>query len=114
VISTIPLTQRPHALAINPAGTIAVTANLDDGTASIVNLSTGSEVVIPTGVYPAAALITPDGTRALIHNNGRVLPSDPYGKLTVINLATNTVERQITPTGFSNISAAINFEWHAL
>jgi YVTN family beta-propeller protein len=114
VIKAIPLTQHPHALAINPAGTIAVTANMSDGTASIVNLGTGSEVVIPTGVYPGTALITPDGTRALIHNHGRVLVSDPYGKLTVINLSTNAIEREINGIGFSNISASITPEWDSV
>jgi YVTN family beta-propeller protein len=110
-INSYALSGHPHSLAVSPNGAIAVTANMYEGTASIVDLATGAEVVLPTGIFPSRALITPDGARALIHNSGRETTASPYGKLTVIDLATNTIEREIEPTGFTNTSLSINFEW---
>ena len=114
LIASIPLSGSPQSVAINPAGTIAVTANLYEGTASIVNLTTGTEVAtVATGPFPATALITPDGTRALVHNNGRVGTSGPFGTLSVIDLASATVERTIT-TGSSVTTFTATFEWSAI
>jgi YVTN family beta-propeller protein len=114
LIAAVPLSGSPQSVAVNPAGTLAVTANLYEGTASIVNLTTRTETAtVPTGPFPATALITPDGTRALIHNNGRVGSSGPFGSLSVINLATNAVERTIT-TGDSVQTFSVTFEWEGV
>jgi DNA-binding beta-propeller fold protein YncE len=71
VIATLTLGMKPSGMAINPAGTLALVANRDDGTLSVLSIK-GKEVkVIDTVSVGSAAddvtgvTITLDGKRAL-------------------------------------------------
>lgn len=112
LVRAIPLSGSPQSLAINPAGTRAVTANLFEGTASIVDLTAGAEILtLPAGPSPSLVKITPSGSRAVVLS-GFTLGQTGDGLLTVINLATNTVERAVVvPQGVTGFS--INFESQA-
>lgn len=71
VIATLTLGKRPSGMAINPAGTLALVANRDDGTISVLSIA-GKEVKVTDTVSLGAGTdqvttvaITPDGKRAL-------------------------------------------------
>jgi DNA-binding beta-propeller fold protein YncE len=70
VIATLNLGKKPSGLAINAAGTMALVANRDDGTVSVLSIS-GKEVKVTDTVTVGAAsdgvatvAITPDGKSA--------------------------------------------------
>jgi DNA-binding beta-propeller fold protein YncE len=76
VISTLNLGKRPSGIAINPAGTLALVANRDDGTISVLSIA-GKEVKVTDTVSIGAGpdqvtvvAITPDGKRALAAKSG--------------------------------------------
>ncbi len=109
LIKAIPLSGSPSGVAITPDGTKAVTANLFEGTASIVDLTTGVELLtLPAGPSPSTVSISPSGGRAIVHSGGVIGVGGP-GTLTVINLATSTVERTID-TQIPVAAFGINFE----
>jgi DNA-binding beta-propeller fold protein YncE len=71
VITTLNLGKKPSGMAINNAGTMALVANRDDGTVSVLSIN-GKEVkVVDTvtigaaGDSVSAVAITPDGKTAL-------------------------------------------------
>jgi DNA-binding beta-propeller fold protein YncE len=70
VIATLNLGKKPSGLAINTAGTMALVANRDDGTVSVLSIN-GKEVKVTDTVMVGAAsdgvaavAITPDGKSA--------------------------------------------------
>jgi DNA-binding beta-propeller fold protein YncE len=76
VIATLTLGKRPSGMAINPAGTLALVANRDDGTISVLSIA-GKEVKVTDTVSVGAGAdhvttvaITPDGKRALAAKSG--------------------------------------------
>ena len=71
VINTLSLGKKPSGMAINNAGTMALVANRDDGTVSVLSIN-GKEVKVADTVTIGAAgdsvsavAITPDGKTAL-------------------------------------------------
>jgi DNA-binding beta-propeller fold protein YncE len=71
IIATLTLGKKPSGMAINAAGTLALVANRDDGTISVLSIK-GNEVKVTDTVSVGAAAdnvsavtITPDGKRAL-------------------------------------------------
>jgi YVTN family beta-propeller protein len=77
VIDTLHLGKRASGMAINAAGTLALVANRDDGTVSVLSIN-GKEVKITdtvtvgTGAADSVSTvaITPDGKRALVAKSG--------------------------------------------
>jgi len=67
-VLTIPVTGSPNDVAIGPSSTIAVTANIFEDTASIVDLVAGEETdVVELGCdQPGEVEIAPDGTFAIV------------------------------------------------
>jgi DNA-binding beta-propeller fold protein YncE len=72
VASTLHLGKRPSGMAINNTGNLALVANRDDGTVSVLSIS-GKDVKVTdtvsvgaAGDGVAAVAITPDGKRALV------------------------------------------------
>lgn len=95
VIRTYALSgQFPIAMDITPDGTRMVIAYYTEDTAAVLDLSSGSEVLVAVGNGPGTVDITPDGTRALV---GCVQEST----VDVIDLATNTLERFIASPSFT-------------
>jgi YVTN family beta-propeller protein len=72
IIATLNLGKRPSGMAINPAGTLALVTNRDDGTVSVLSIEGKTVKVIDTITVGAntdqvsAVAITPDGRRALV------------------------------------------------
>jgi 6-phosphogluconolactonase (cycloisomerase 2 family) len=72
IIATLNLGKRPSGMAINPAGTLALVTNRDDGTVSVLSIEGKTVKVIDTitvGVNTdqvSAVAITPDAKRALV------------------------------------------------
>jgi DNA-binding beta-propeller fold protein YncE len=70
VIATLNLGKKPSGMAINNAGTMALVANRDDGTISVLSID-GKEVkvtdtvAVGAGTDVSAVAITPDGKTAL-------------------------------------------------
>jgi YVTN family beta-propeller protein len=77
VIDTLHLGKRASGMAINAAGTLALVANRDDGTVSVLSIN-GKEVKVTDTVTVGAGAadsvstvaITPDGKRALVAKSG--------------------------------------------
>ncbi len=89
-VGEIALSGSPNALAISPDGVHAITANIFEGTASIVNLVTMTEEdVVTVGDTPGVAEISPDGAFAAI---GNFVDST----ISVIDMATGAVVRTIS------------------
>ena len=71
VIATLTLGKKPSGMAINAAGTLALVANRDDGTVSVLSIDgkmvklIGSVSVGTAADSVSAVAITPDGKRAL-------------------------------------------------
>jgi DNA-binding beta-propeller fold protein YncE len=76
VIATLEAGLAPSGLSINPAGTLALVANRNDGTVSIFTIS--GKTVTPAGRIdfgnpksgPSHVAFTPDGKRALVSRDG--------------------------------------------
>ena len=103
LIREIPLSGSPSDLAVSADGLWAVTPNLFENTASIVNLASGLEVaVLPIGQAPITARITPDSSTALI---GSMVDDD----VAIIDLATQTELHRVPGINFG-ASLAANFE----
>jgi YVTN family beta-propeller protein len=66
----VPVGSTPVALAINPAGTRLYVANADNNDVAVVDISDLDEShvlgFIPTGWYPSAIAVTPDGMKICI------------------------------------------------
>jgi DNA-binding beta-propeller fold protein YncE len=71
IIATLNLGKRPSGMAINPAGTLALVANRDDGTISVLSIEGKTVTLVDTITVGtdkdsvSAVAITPDGRRAL-------------------------------------------------
>jgi DNA-binding beta-propeller fold protein YncE len=71
IIATLNLGKRPSGMAINPAGTLALVCNRDDGTISVLSIEGKTVKLIDTITVGtdkdsvSAVAITPDGRRAL-------------------------------------------------
>lgn len=65
-----PVGNAPLGIAVNPTGTIAVTANSGSDTASVIDLGTGAVTDVGVGVQPFDVAIDPSGTYAYVTNNG--------------------------------------------
>ena len=68
----------PNYVAITPDGKRAIVANFDNGTISVLDLTTTpisvtTPITVPSGGAPCVPAITPDGTMALVTDNS--LPS---------------------------------------
>jgi DNA-binding beta-propeller fold protein YncE len=78
--------------AATPAGHLLV-ANQDDGTASLIDLGTGSTHVLVVGTGPHEAAISPDGRTGVVTIYGDRTPGN---QLAVIDVAAATVSRTIS------------------
>jgi DNA-binding beta-propeller fold protein YncE len=68
-LDVIPVSGHPYNIAAVPGSTLAVTANLWEDTASIIDYDSAAEVgVVPVGQRPSMVLVSPDGTYAVIGN----------------------------------------------
>jgi DNA-binding beta-propeller fold protein YncE len=71
IIATLNLGKRPSGMAINPAGTLALVCNRDDGTVSVLSIEGKTVTLVDTITVGtdkdsvSAVAITPDGRRAL-------------------------------------------------
>lgn len=86
--------DRPWALAINPAGTLAYVVNNTDNTVSVIDLATdtvsGSPIAV--GDNPWAIAIGPNGRFGYV-------PNYDDGTVSILDLTTNTVTENITVGG---------------
>ena len=68
-VATIQIGKQPSGLAINPAGDLALVANRNDKSISVLSIQ-GNDVklidTVPMGDEVASVAITPDGKRALV------------------------------------------------
>ena len=68
-VATIQIGKQPSGLAINPAGNLALVANRNDKSISVLSIQ-GNDVklidTVPMGDEVASVAITPDGKRALV------------------------------------------------
>ncbi|MCB9845978.1 MAG: YncE family protein [Phycisphaeraceae bacterium] len=105
LVRAVPLSGSPVSLAAASDGSVIVTANLVQGTASVV--MGGAEArVVTCGTYPATAMVTADGATAAVFNAGS-------RDITVFETATGAVLRTIPAGGvFQTLSA--NFETFAI
>ncbi len=83
---------------LTPDGTTAVTANLNDDSASVVDLATGAATTIPVGDIPGTVIVSPDGAFAVVGCGDSTLH--------VINLSTLAVDRVIASP---DLAALISF-----
>lgn len=96
----------------NQATSQLVVANYDGGTISVIDVSLdqygndsptfGTTYTIPVGKNPASVTVLFDGSRAYTANQGDCTPNctaSPNGTVTVVNLATHTVEKTLAVTG---------------
>jgi YVTN family beta-propeller protein len=94
--ATIMVGTRPLGVAVT--GTHAYVANTGTsgpGTVSVIATATHSVVAtVPVGLQPIGVAITPDGTRAYVANLND-------GTVSVIDTATNTVERRLFPLAWA-------------
>jgi serine/threonine-protein kinase len=72
VVSTVPgVGAGPQDVTYSPDGRHFYTANVDDGTVSVVDAGSGVVTArIPTGDSPTSVAVTPDGRRAFVTNFG--------------------------------------------
>jgi YVTN family beta-propeller protein len=99
------------------AGSILVTANYDNNTISIINVSINGAVdgytdtanfgqilaTVPVGLHPAAVSILQDGSRVYVANEGD-------GTVSVVNLSSFTVEKTIPVNGHPRaIASTFNY-----
>ena len=108
VIATLHVGKRPSGIAIDPAGSMALVANRDDGTISVLTIG-GKEVKIADTVKvgaPAdnvsAVAIAPDGKRALFTK-----PSANKIGLLAIEGGKVTYTKRDLPTGIFPYNVAI-------
>ena len=93
-VRAIPVTGSPQSVAVNASG-IAVTANVMEDTASIIDIATGAELaVIPVGRVPGVVQITADGQTAVV---GNTTSSD----FSIIDIASATELRRIAGGNFA-------------
>ncbi len=108
VIATVKLGKRPSGMAINRAGNLALVANRDDGTISVLSI-VGKEVKVTDTVTVGAGpeqvtgvAITPDGKRALAVKSGA-------NKIAVLAIADGkvTYNKEDLPVGIFPYNVAI-------
>jgi YVTN family beta-propeller protein len=105
VDARIKLGGGPQSVAITPDGTRAYVGNQAFGVQVIKTTTNTVEAVpdgtaIKVGAGPFSIAITPDGARAYVANAGD-------GTVSVVNTATNTVERSAIPVGGEPTGVAI-------
>ena len=82
VLATLHAGKGPSGVSINPAGTLALVANRNEGTVSVFTID--GRTVTPAGKVglcdpnctPSLPVFTPDGTRAFVTRNGDHLLSE--------------------------------------
>jgi DNA-binding beta-propeller fold protein YncE len=109
VVATVEAGAAPSGLSINPAGTLALVANRNDGTVSIFTIS--GKTITPAGKVdfgnpksgPSHVAFTPDGKRALVSRDGD-------HRISVLSVDGNKVEdtKQFMVAGFRPYSVAIS------
>ncbi len=109
VIATLEAGAAPSGLSINPAGTLALVANRNDGTVSIFTIS--GKAVTPAGKIdfgnpksgPSHVAFTPDGKMALITRDGD-------HRISVLSVDGNKVEdtKKYMVAGFRPYSISIS------
>ena len=109
VIATVEAGAAPSGLSINPAGTLALVANRNDGTVSIFTIA--NKVLTPAGKVdfgnpksgPSHVAFTPDGKMALVTRDGD-------HRISVLSVADNKVEdtKKYLVAGFRPYSIAIS------
>ena len=86
--------DKPVSIAVNPAGTIAVTVNADDNTASVIDLGTGDDSTVVLGYQdnylPRDVAIDPSGTYAYVTN---------YASKSVSRINLRTLDDTSIPVG---------------
>jgi YVTN family beta-propeller protein len=106
-VASIALSGAPVDVAITSDGLYAVTANITEDNASIVDLMAGVEAgVVPVGDGPYVSRITPNNATA-------VIGCFASGEIYVIDIATAGVERVIPDIAFY-ITMSVNFEQVAI
>jgi YVTN family beta-propeller protein len=70
VVGDVPAVgEGPQDVTYAPDGRHFYTANVNDGTVSVVDTETGAVTArIPTGTSPTSVAVTPDGRRAFVTN----------------------------------------------
>ncbi len=104
-ITTITAGSNSTAVAINPAGTFAYTANYGSNTVSKINLSTNAVTAITVGVNPFDITINSAGTFAYV-TRLKSLTDYSSGEIVRIDLATDAVTT--ISTAFAVRNVAIN------
>jgi hypothetical protein len=97
VLVTLEAGLAPAGVAINPAGTLAIIANRNEGTVSVFSIA--GKLVAPVGKLkigpdnsgPSGVVISPDGKRALVTRDGD-------NKITVLAIDGTNVTRVCAPT----------------
>jgi DNA-binding beta-propeller fold protein YncE len=75
-MATLEAGASPAGLAINPAGTLAIVANRNEGTVSMFSIAgklispVGKLTIGPANSGPSGVVFTPDGKRALVSRDG--------------------------------------------
>lgn len=86
--------DNPRGIAVNPAGTIAVTANSGDDSVSVINLVTGDDSEVGVGSQPWDVAIDPSGIYAYVTNNG----SDSVGRIRLSDDSVTSIPVGNSPT----------------
>ncbi|HRP09060.1 MAG TPA: cytochrome D1 domain-containing protein [Gemmatimonadales bacterium] len=82
-----------HMVSLSPDGRIAYTANIADGSLSIVPLHGDAPVIVPVGTQTEAINIAPDGRTVWMGSNNT-------GKVFVVDLAAARVVDTVQTNGF--------------
>jgi DNA-binding beta-propeller fold protein YncE len=110
VKSTIATGTNPQGVAVSPRLGLAVVANNTDGTASVINLLTGTQSVaaVPVGSSPTGVAISEDTGAALVANTG----SNTVSEIDLAQLFGSTPATSLTATSIgvdqSPIAVAID------
>ncbi len=98
-----PLGSTPNALAASPDGKTLYVANADNNCVCVADISQRGKSrirgFIPTGWYPTAALVTPDGKKVIL-GSGKGTGSRPNPARLPIS--------QVVPSGFEYIGRQLN------
>ena len=99
VTSSIAVGASPQAVAVSPHFGMAVVANNGDGTASVVNLLTGTQPVPPisTGSQPSGVAINEGTADALVANSG----SNTVSQINLAPLLGSSPPSTLTPTSIA-------------
>lgn len=82
-----------HMVALSPDAQTAYTANITDGTLSIIPLAGGAPIVVPVGTMTEAIAAAPDGRTVWLGSNNT-------GKVFVVDVARRAVIDSVQTAGF--------------